>query len=62
MRGTYDLDEMQWFPGDDEKDYTIVETRIGSVSARSEEEAIEIYASDPEAFMESVVNITAQEV
>lgn len=52
MQGTYDLDEMQWFPDDNSTDYTIIETRYATVPANSKEEAEAIYRENPDNYQD----------
>lgn len=52
MRGTYDLDDMQWYPDDRSIDFNIIETRYATVSANSREEAEEIYRENPDDYQD----------
>lgn len=52
MTGTYDLDEMQWYPDDISVDFNIIETRYATVSANSREEAEEIYRENPDDYQD----------
>ena len=52
MKGTYDLDEQQWYPDDISVDFNIIETRYATVSANSREEAEEIYRENPDDYQD----------
>ena len=52
MRGTYDLDNQQFYPDDRSIDFSIIETRYATVSANSREEAEEIYRENPDDYQD----------
>ena len=48
----YDNNEQQFYPDDRNIDFNIVETRYATVSAKSKEEAEELYRENPDEYQD----------
>ena len=61
MKGTYDSNQQQWYPDDRSIDFNIVETRYATVSAKSKEEAEELYIENPDDYQDFPPDIKVYE-
>lgn len=57
----YDNNEQQFYPDDRNIDFNIVETRYATVSAKSREEAEEIYRENPDEYQDFPPHIKVYE-
>ena len=61
MKGVYDPNQQQWFPDDMSIDFNIIETRYATVSAKSREEAEELYRENPDEYQDFPSHIKVYE-
>ena len=61
MEGIYDANQQQWFPDDMSIDFNIIETRYATVSAKSKEEAEELYKENPDDYQDFPPDIKVYE-
>lgn len=57
----YDKNQQQFYPDDRNIDFNIIETRYATVSAKSREEAEELYRENPDDYQDFPSNIKVYE-